>query len=62
MPWELLIPIILKLLESLIKKERDAAVAGKDGPVTAYFTAKAAGATDEGCMKAAAEAYVRCCA
>lgn len=70
MPWELLIPIFLKMLESLVKKERESAKAGVDGPLSSWFATSAWFATytkgvdiagDQDAFKAAIAAYLRCC-
>lgn len=64
MPWELLLPLIMKLLESLVKKNDEAAKAGFSGPLTAYFAARSPAlgvADDQDAFKAFCEAYLRCC-
>jgi hypothetical protein len=57
----ILIQVLPKLLESLVKKNDHATVAGYAGPMTAYMNATAEGKSDGEAFEAFCQGYVRCC-
>ena len=57
----ILIQVLPKLLESLVKKNDNATKAGYEGPLTAYSTAISAGKSDGEAFEAFCHSYCRCC-
>jgi len=57
-----IITALLPLLKSLFDAENSATKAGFDGPVSAFFTAKAAGRSNRAALALAASSYARACA